>query len=136
MPGLFFYDEIEGKEYNRRKTDGKVLLDVKPEKQRAFFDKLSSGYFGQFLDLVPKSKACEPHTTWATALLVKNRLSSPSSNCTTVIQSALTRHPDYHGTKLEHLAAFEMSGMQNPNGDWPSHHISGMLHFISLIEPL
>ncbi|MFC1718534.1 hypothetical protein ACFL6S_33065, partial [Candidatus Poribacteria bacterium] len=28
----------------------------------------------------------------------------------------------------------EMSGMQNPNGDWPSHRISGMLHFVSLID--
>ena len=65
-------------------------------------------------------------------LLVKNRLSSPSSNCTTVIQSALARHPGYRGTELEHLAAYEMSGMQNPNGDWPSHRISGMLHFLSL----
>jgi hypothetical protein len=66
-------------------------------------------------------------------LLVKNRLSSPISNCSTVIQSALARHPSFHGTRLEHLAAYEMSGMQNPNGDWPSHRVSGMLHFVSLI---
>lgn len=237
MPGLFFYDEAKGQEYNQRKTDGRVLLDVK---SRPFFNRLSDKYFGQFLDLVPKSKACEPHTTWATALaiqallrcgkfdsqrvtkaiktlmqwrsqykdcggwcgcgifggtlagrkidpdkhadfdsvklpksnkdlefatwfmtkaairsmvcnqyaenysclklgkntglLVKNRMSSPSSNCTTVIQNSLARHPDYHGSKLEHLAAYEMCGMQNPNGDWPSHRISGMLHFVSLIK--
>ena len=66
-------------------------------------------------------------------LLVKNRMCAPNSNCTTVIQNALARHPDYHGSKLEHLAAYEMSGMQNPNGDWPSHRISGMLHFVSFI---
>lgn len=240
MPGLFLYDEAGGTEYNRRKADGLAPLDVEPKKQRAYFDKLSSEYFGPFLDLVPKGKACEPHTTWATALavqallrcgkaasprvtrairtlmqwrsryadcggwcgcgifgstlaerkidpdetvdfdsakipgsnkdlefatwfmtraavrsmvcnpyaenytclelggnmgmLVKNRLSSPSSSCTTVTQSALARHPDYHGTNLELLAAYEMSGMQNPNGDWPSHRISGMLHFVSLFQ--
>ena len=240
MPGLFLYDEEAGREYNRRKAAGEALLDVSPAKQRSFFDTLSRDFFGPFLDLVPKSKACEPHTTWATALslqallrsgradsprvaraidtlmrwrshmpdsggwcgcgifgstladrdidpgepvdfdsaklpesnkdlefatwfmnkpavrsmvcnpyaenytclslggsigiLVKNRMSSPSSNCTTVLQSALARHPDYHGTRLEHLAAYEMSGMQNPNGDWPSHRASGMLHFLSLID--
>jgi hypothetical protein len=67
-------------------------------------------------------------------LLVRNRLSSPSSSCTTVLQGALALHPGYHGTRLEELAAYEMSGMQNPNGDWPSHRISGMLHFVSLFE--
>jgi hypothetical protein len=245
MPGLFFYGEDKGREYNQRKSEGKYPLDIDTARnastrQRNFFNKLSEEYFGQFLDLVPKSKACEPHTTWATALalqallrcgkwdsprvkraiktlmqwrshskdcggwcgcgifggmlaergidpdeqvdfdsakipksnrdlefatwfmtkaavrsmvcnpyaenftclkltdnmglLVKNRMSSPSSNCTTVIQSALSRHPDYQGSKLEHLFAYEMSGMQNPNGDWPSHRISGMLHFVSLID--
>jgi len=51
-----------------------------------------------------------------------------------VLQSALARHPDYAGSRLQLLAAFEMSGMQNPNGGFPSHRISGMLHFLSLIE--
>lgn len=241
MPGLFFYDAAKGKEYNQRKAEGKYPLEVNTSsKQRNFFNKLSSEYFGQFLDLVPKGKACEPHTTWATALalqallrcgeadsprvkravrtlmqwrkrygdcggwcgcgifgstlsergidpgehadfdsaklpksnrdlefatwfmtkaavrsmvcnkyaenftclrlgenmglLVKNRMSSPSSNCTTVIQNALARHPDYHGSRLEHLAAYEMSGLQNSKGEWPSHRISGMLHFASFIE--
>jgi hypothetical protein len=67
-------------------------------------------------------------------LLVKNKLSSPISNCTTVIESALARHKDFHGTNLELLSAIELSNMQNPNGDWPSHKISGMLHFLSLID--
>ena len=241
MPGLFFYNEAKGREYNQRKSEGKYPLDVDTStKQRNFFNKLSDEYFGQFLDLVPKGKSCEPHTTWATALalqallrcgevdsprvkraiktlmqyrsraedcggwcgcgifgstlagrgidpdepadfdsaklpksnrdlefatwfmtkaavrsmvcnkyaenftclrlgenmglLVKNRMSSPSSNCTTVIQNALARHPDYHGSKLEHLAAYEMSGLQNPKGEWPSHRISGMLHFASFID--
>ena len=69
MPGLFLYNESMGREYNRRKADGAPLLDVRPDKQRAFFDKLSKEYFSPFLDLLPKTgKACEPHTTWATAL--------------------------------------------------------------------
>jgi hypothetical protein len=237
MPGLFLYEEKAGRQYNSRKQNGEALLDVKPTQQRAFFDRLSRDYYGPFLDLLPKYKACEPHTTWATALalqallrcglhdsprvarairtlmqwrsnytdcggwcgcgifgasltdrginpagdadfdsaqvprsnkdlqfaswfmtkaavrsmvcnsyaenfsclalgdnlgmLVRNRLSAPDSNCTTVMQSALALHPDYHGSKLELLAAFEMSGMQNPNGDFPSHRLSGMLHFLS-----
>jgi len=67
-------------------------------------------------------------------LLVKNRMSSPSSNCTTVLQGALARHPAGQGTRLEHLFAYEMSDMQNPNGDWPSHRIYGMLHFVSVTQ--
>lgn len=70
------------------------------------------------------------------ALLVKNRMSSPDSNCTTAIQAGLARHPAYAGTKLELLAAYELCGMQNPNGAWPSHKISGMLHFASLNKHL
>ena len=241
MPGMFLYDEEMGKEYNRRKLTGEPVLDVKPIRWRAYFDKLSREYFSQYMDLLPKyGKSCEPHTTWATALvlqalircgraqsprvaraiqtlvqyrnhfkgcggwcgcgvfgtmlvergidpeedvdfntvkipvsnkdiehstwfmaknevqrmicnryaenhtclklgdnlglLVKNRLSSPISNCTTVIESALALHPDFHNTNLELLCAYEMSNMQNPNGDWPSHKISGMLHFVSLIN--
>ncbi len=66
-------------------------------------------------------------------LLLRNRLSAPDSNCTTVLQDALSWHPGYHGTRLEQLAAYELCGMQNPNGDWPSHHVSSMLHFLSSI---
>ena len=89
-----------------------------------------------------RSMVCNPSAENCTSLklrsnmglLVKNRLSSPISNCTTVIEGALARHPLYHGSKLEELAAYDMSGMQNPNGDWPSHRISGMLHYLSLVD--
>jgi hypothetical protein len=67
-------------------------------------------------------------------LLVRNRLSPPDSSCTAVMQGALALHPDYEGSTLESLAAYEMTCMQNPNGAWPSHRISGMFHFLSMLN--
>jgi hypothetical protein len=240
MPGLFLYEEEGGRDYNRRVANGEPLHGGSSRAHRARLHKLADDYFGTFRDLVPKGTACEPHTTWATALslqallrcgradsdrvkqavrtlmlwhgkssgcggwcgcgifgstlagrridtgksvdfdavvlpksnrdmhfatwftgkagmrhmvcnayaedhacvrvgenlglLIRNRLSPPDSSCTAVMQGALALHPNYKGSDLEALAAYEMTCMQNPNGAWPSHRISGMLHFLSLLE--
>ena len=48
-------------------------------------------------------------------------------DCSSIVQRALSWHPDYRGSSVEMTGSLECEGWQGWDGSWPNNHVSAML---------
>ena len=48
-------------------------------------------------------------------------------DCSSIVQRALSWHPEYRGSAVEMTGSLECEGWQGWDGSWPSNHVSAML---------